>query len=100
MKQNHQIPAGIQVRGARVHNLKHAGVDVPLNQIVAAAGVSGSGKTTLILESLIPGMIAAAGGRKLPKHVRSVEAQGIRQVKRIDAAPMSESMSAPLYFRR
>ena len=39
----------IQIRGARVHNLKHVDVDVPLNQIVAVAGVSGSGKSSLAL---------------------------------------------------
>ena len=37
----------ILVRGARVHNLKNVDVDVPLNKIVAVAGVSGSGKSSL-----------------------------------------------------
>ena len=37
----------IQIHGARVHNLKNVNVDVPLNQIVAIAGVSGSGKSSL-----------------------------------------------------
>ena len=39
----------ILVRGARVHNLKNVDVDVPLNKIVAVAGVSGSGKSSLAL---------------------------------------------------
>ena len=43
----------IQIRGARVHNLKNVDVDVPLNQIVGIAGVSGSGKSSLALLSLI-----------------------------------------------
>ena len=51
-------------------------------------GVSGSGKTTLILESLVPGLEAAANGARLPEHVRAVEAEGVRQVKLIDAVPI------------
>lgn len=35
----------IEIRGARVHNLKNIDVDVPLNKIVGIAGVSGSGKS-------------------------------------------------------
>ena len=46
----------IQIRGARVHNLKNINVDVPLNQIVAIAGVSGSGKSSLALGVLYAGV--------------------------------------------
>ena len=42
-----KIPGQIQVRNARVHNLKNIDVDIPLNQIVGIAGVSGSGKSSL-----------------------------------------------------
>jgi len=49
----------IQIRGARVHNLKNINVDVPLNQIVAIAGVSGSGKSSLAL-----GVLYAEGSRR------------------------------------
>ena len=44
---------------ARVHNLKNINVDVPLNQIVAIAGVSGSGKSSLAL-----GVLYAEGSRR------------------------------------
>ena len=39
------LPRSMQVRGARVHNLKNIDVDIPLNKIVGIAGVSGSGKS-------------------------------------------------------
>ena len=42
----------------------------------------------MILESLIPGLTAVIQGKKLPQHVVSVEAEGIAQVKLIDAAPI------------
>ena len=42
-------PESIRIRGARVHNLKNIDVDVPLNRVVAIAGVSGSGKSSLAL---------------------------------------------------
>ena len=48
-KEETAMPEIIKVRGARVHNLKNIDVDVPLNQIVAIAGVSGSGKSSLAL---------------------------------------------------
>ena len=39
----------IEVRGARVHNLKNVNVDIPLGELVGIAGVSGSGKSSLAL---------------------------------------------------
>ena len=63
-------------------------VDFPRGKLTAVTGVSGSGKTTLILESLIPALEAAISGGKLPEHVRAVEAEGVEQVKLIDATPI------------
>lgn len=71
-----------------IHTVKPLEVDIPKERLTVVTGVSGSGKTTLILESLIPGLEAAAEGRKLPAHIRSVDPAGIRQVKLIDAAPI------------
>lgn len=53
------VPKKIEVRGAKVHNLKNIDVDVPLNQIVGIAGVSGSGKSSLAL-----GVLYAEGSRR------------------------------------
>ena len=58
-KEETAMPEIIKVRGARVHNLKNINVDVPLNQIVAIAGVSGSGKSSLAL-----GVLYAEGSRR------------------------------------
>lgn len=52
-------PLVIEVRGARVHNLKNIDVDVPLQQLVAIAGVSGSGKSSLAM-----GVLYAEGSRR------------------------------------
>ena len=52
-------PSCIQVRGARVHNLRNIDVDVPLGCLTAIAGVSGSGKSSLAL-----GTLYAEGSRR------------------------------------
>ena len=49
MNNHDNNPKYIQIRGARVHNLKNINVDIPLHQIVGIAGVSGSGKSSLAL---------------------------------------------------
>ncbi len=49
----------IEVRGAKVHNLKNIDVDIPLYKTVAIAGVSGSGKSSLAL-----GVLYAEGSRR------------------------------------
>ena len=78
----------IHLSTGAIHTVKPLEVDLPKGRLTVVTGVSGSGKTTLILESLIPGMIAAADGQKLPEHVRSVDARGICHVKLIDATPI------------
>ncbi len=68
--------------------MKPLEVDLPKGRLTVVTGVSGSGKTTLILESLLPGLEAAAAGSPLPAHVKAVEARGIQRVKLIDATPI------------
>ena len=58
-KNESAAPACVQVRGGRVHNLKNIDVDIPLNRLVAVAGVSGSGKSSLAL-----GILYAEGSRR------------------------------------
>lgn len=59
MESNHNEPPYIEVRGAKVHNLKNINIDVPLHQIVGIAGISGSGKSSLAL-----GVLYAEGSRR------------------------------------
>ena len=78
----------IHLSTAAIHTVKPLTVDIPKGRLTVVTGVSGSGKTTLILESLVPGLEAVASGVKPPEHVLKLEAEGIRQVKLIDATPI------------
>ena len=78
----------IHLSTAAIHTVRPLEVDIPRGRLTAVTGVSGSGKTTLILESLVPGLEAVINGQNLPKHVRSVETDGIQRVKLIDATPI------------
>lgn len=69
-------PSVIEVRGARVHNLKTIDVDVPLGQLVGIAGVSGSGKSSLAM-----GVLYAEGSR------RYIEALSTYTRRRMGQAP-------------
>lgn len=71
-----------------IHTVKPLEADIPKGRLTVVTGVSGSGKTTLVLESLIPALKSKISRTVLPGHVRSVEAEGIRQVKLIDASPI------------
>ena len=71
-----------------IHTVHPLSADIPMGRMTVVTGVSGSGKTTLILESLIPALAAFCSGGKLPAHVRSIDAEGIKQVKLIDATPI------------
>ncbi len=71
-----------------IHTVRPLDVCFPRGRLSLVTGVSGSGKTTMILESLVPALAAAVSGEKLPEHVRSVEAAGIKHVKLIDATPI------------
>lgn len=72
-------PTVIEVRGARVHNLRDIDVDVPLHSVVGIAGVSGSGKSSLAM-----GVLYAEGSR------RYVEALSTYTRRRMSQAPRAD----------
>lgn len=72
----------------RIHTVQPLDVRIPQGRLTVVTGVSGSGKTTMVLESLIPALTAHIQGAPLPAHVKSIQAEGIRQVKLIDATPI------------
>lgn len=72
----------------RIHTVHPLDVKIPQGRLTVVTGVSGSGKTTLVLESLIPALTASIQGTPLPAHVKSIQAESIRQVKLIDATPI------------
>ena len=78
----------ISLSTSSIHTVKPLDVKIPKGRLSVITGVSGSGKTTLILESLIPALENKIAGKKLPEHIKSIEADGIKQVKLIDATPI------------
>lgn len=78
----------IRMSTGSIHTVKPLEVVIPKGRLTVVTGVSGSGKTTLVLESLIPALEAEIHETTLPEHVKAVEAEGISQVKLIDATPI------------
>lgn len=78
----------IHLETNRIHTVKPLKVDIPKGRLTCITGVSGSGKTTMVLESLVPALEALTSGKNLPEHVEKIEADGIKQIKLIDATPI------------
>lgn len=78
----------IHLETGMIHTVHPLDVRIPMGRLTVVTGVSGSGKTTMVLESLVPALKAKISGQKLPAHVKYIEAEGITQVKLIDATPI------------
>ncbi len=46
------MQGSIEIRGARVHNLKNVSLNIPRNKLVVITGVSGSGKSSLAFDTI------------------------------------------------
>lgn len=71
-----------------IHTVKPLKIDMPKGRLTVVTGVSGSGKTTMVLESLVPALDSLTSQKKMPEHIVKIEADGIKQVKLIDATPI------------
>ena len=78
----------ISLETDRIHTVKPLSVKIPRGRLTVITGVSGSGKTTLVLESLVPALDCLCSAKKMPGHIREIEAEGIRHIKLIDATPI------------
>lgn len=83
----YQEPQAIEVRGARVHNLKDINVDVPLHELVGIAGVSGSGKSSLAL-----GVLYAEGSRR---YLEALSTYTRRRISQTTRAQVDEALHVP-----
>jgi len=84
----------IEVRGARVHNLKDIDVSIPLGELVAIAGVSGSGKSSLAL-----GVLYAEGSRRYLEALSTYTRRRLTQAARADVDSV-EHVPAALALRQ
>src|SRR4026209_2993704 len=72
----------IEVRGARVNNLKNVSFSIPINQMSVVTGVSGSGKSSLAFDT-----IYAEGQRR---YVESLSAYARQFLERMDKPDVDE----------
>src|SRR6267143_2169809 len=72
----------IEVRGARVNNLKNISFSIPLNSLTVVTGVSGSGKSSLAFDT-----VYAEGQRR---YVESLSAYARQFLERMDKPDVDE----------
>ena len=69
----------IQIRGARVHNLKNVTVEIPRNKLIVVTGVSGSGKSSLTIDTLY-----AEGQRRYAESLSAYARQFLNRMNKPD----------------
>ncbi|MCY3714517.1 MAG: excinuclease ABC subunit UvrA [Gemmatimonadetes bacterium] len=69
----------IQIKGARVHNLKNVNLDLPKDALICFTGVSGSGKSSLAFDTLY-----AEGQRRYVESLSAYARQFLGQMQKPD----------------
>jgi len=84
----------IQIRGARLHNLKNLSLSIPQNKLTVVTGVSGSGKSSLVFDT-----IYAEGQRR---YVESLSAYARQFLERMEkpAVDEIEGISPPIAIKQ
>lgn len=72
----------LEIRGARVHNLKNINLRLPHNQLTVVTGVSGSGKSSLVFDT-----VYAEGQRR---YVESLSAYARQFLERMEKPDVDE----------
>ncbi len=81
------MPKNIEIRGARVHNLKNVDIDIPIGKLVGISGLSGSGKSSLAL-----GVLYAEGSRR---YLESLSAYTRRRMTQASEAKIDSIKNIP-----
>lgn len=71
--------SGIEIKGARVHNLKNVTVTIPRNRLIVVTGVSGSGKSSLTIDTLF-----AEGQRRYAESLSAYARQFMQRMNKPD----------------
>ena len=73
------MKGNIEIKGARVHNLREISLSIPRNSLVVITGVSGSGKSSLAFDT-----IYAEGQRRYVESLSSYARQFLGRMNKPD----------------
>lgn len=73
------MKGNIEIKGARVHNLREITLSIPRNSLVVITGVSGSGKSSLAFDT-----IYAEGQRRYVESLSSYARQFLGRMNKPD----------------
>lgn len=84
-----KLPSNIEVRGAKVNNLKNVDIDIPLHKFVVISGRSGSGKSSLAM-----GVLYAEGMRRYVSSLSTYTRRRLAQAKKTNVSSIKNIPSA------